>query len=417
MKPHLAFLYILVLIWGEGLNAQLWEVSPNSAFSTIQSAIAVAGRGDTVLVRAGEYPEVPVIVDKPLTLIADGEVIIDAAKQKREIFLIKSDSVEVNGFTLRAVGVSYRTELSAVKVIESGFARIFNNTIEDCFFAIYLQDAHHSIVKGNQIFGAAEDESKAGNAIHLWKCNHIIVKNNHSEGHRDGIYFEFVDKSLIEGNTSQHNLRYGLHFMFSNDDEYIRNTFIDNGTGVAVMFSRRIEMRQNIFRDNWGESTYGLLLKEISDGVIVDNLFYHNTTGLLGEGANRLSIERNTFKKNGIALDIKGNCLDNTFSENDFLSNTFEVVTNSRYNTNIYEKNYWGQYRGYDLDRDGFGDEPYRPVNIFGKITNEIPSATILLYSFFVDLLTMSERVLPTVIPKELVDALPKMKPYYYDYN
>jgi nitrous oxidase accessory protein len=186
---------------------------------------------------------------------------------------------------------------------------------------------------------------------------------------------------------------------------------------VAVMFSKNIVMKHNAFRDNWGQSTYGLLLKEISDGVISDNYFYHNTTGLLGEGANRLIVERNTFRQNGIAMDIKGNCLDNEFRENDYLSNTFEVVTNSRRNNNVYDKNYWGQYRGYDLDRDGYGDEPYRPVNIFGKITNEIPSATILLHSFFVDILNLSEKVLPTIIPKELVDSAPKMKPHHYDHN
>src|SRR6056297_3558714 len=418
MKLHLAVFYILALSWGgKGINAQTLEVSGQSPFKTLQMAISAANSGDTIRVKAGNYPQVPILIEKPLTLIADGKVIIDAANQKREIFLVKADSVEINGFTLRGVGVSYRTELSAIKVIESGFARINNNLIQDCFFAIYLQDAHHCIVQNNNILGAAVDESKAGNAIHLWKCNHIIVKDNYAEGHRDGIYFEFVDNSIIERNTSQNNLRYGLHFMFSNDDEYVYNEFNHNGTGVAVMFSRRIEMRKNVFRNNWGESTYGLLLKEISDGLIADNLFYHNTTGLLGEGANRLSIERNTFRKNGVALDIKGNCLDNVFSKNNFLSNTFEVVTNSRYNNNTYEKNFWGQFQGYDLDRDGFGDEPYRPVNIFGKITNEIPSATILLYSFFVDLLTLSERVLPTVIPKELVDPLPKMKPYPYDYN
>jgi len=51
--------------------------------------------------------------------------------------------------------------------------------------------------------------------------------------------------------------------MFSNDDVYEDNTFENNGAGVAVMFSKRISMYNNIFKENWGTASYGLLLKEI----------------------------------------------------------------------------------------------------------------------------------------------------------
>ena len=75
------------------------------------------------------------------------------------------------------------------------------------------------------------------------------ITGNRITGHRDGIYFEFVTHSLIRDNYSFQNVRYGLHFMFSNNDRYEGNTFRDNGAGVAVMYSNHIDMhRQHICR-------------------------------------------------------------------------------------------------------------------------------------------------------------------------
>ena len=176
-------------------------------------------------------------------------------------------------------------------------------------------------------------------------------------------------------------------------------------------------MKQNLFSDNWGGASYGLLLKEISDGDIIDNRFYRNTVGIMAEGANRLRVENNDFILNGTALDIKGNTLDSKIERNNFIANTFEVITNSRYNTNTYKNNYWSNYNGYDLNRDGTGDVAYRPVNVYAKVTKEIPAATIMLHSFIIQLLDVTERLFPTVIPAELVDHEPKMTPWKDDKN
>jgi len=203
--------------------------------------------------------------------------------------------------------------------------------------------------------------------------------------------------------------------MFSNYDHYRLNEFTENGAGVAVMFSNNIIMERNLFQNNWGGASYGLLLKEISDGEISSNTFDQNTIGILAEGLNRFRITRNTFSSNGTAIDIKGNCLGNKIQNNNFLSNTFDVVTNSRQSNNEFDNNYWSSYRGYDLDRDGIGDVPYRPVNLFSIITEVIPSAAIMMHSLIANLFNLSERIFPTLIPEELMDERPRMKPFVYD--
>src|SRR5690606_10390820 len=124
-----------------------------------------------------------------------------------------------------------------------------------------------------------------GNGIHLWKCHHITVDGNTIEGHRDGIYFEFVTNSLIVNNHSEGNIRYGLHFMFSHDDEYRNNAFVNNGAGVSVMYTKGVRMIDNTFSRNWGASSYGLLLKDIRDSFVTGNKFIENSTAIFMEGS------------------------------------------------------------------------------------------------------------------------------------
>ena len=60
--------------------------------------------------------------------------------------------------------------------------------------------------------------------------------------------------------------------MFSDRCKYLHNRFKQNGAGVAVMYTENVQMTDNVFEDNWGGSSYGLLLKDISDSRIASNM-------------------------------------------------------------------------------------------------------------------------------------------------
>lgn len=406
---------MLILLWPLDLPAKTIVVSKQGSVQSLGKALKMVENGDRIEVKKGTYQEKSLQINHSITLFTNENAKIDAEGAAEDIFIVRVDGVHIFGFHLVNVGVSFLQEASAIRLVHCKNARIENNKIDACFFGIYVEQSSHANILHNEIKGAFKDEASAGNAIHAWKGDKLIIKENFTTGHRDGIYFEFVNNSQIENNTSEYNLRYGLHFMFSNDDRYENNLFQDNGAGVAVMFSKNIVMKNNRFVHNWGGAAYGLLLKEISDGSIVRNQFSENTVGILAEGANRLKITQNSFKLNGTAMDIKGNCLDNKIIKNNFIANTFEVVTNSKQNANFFSENYWGNYSGYDLNRDGFGDIAYRPVNLFAKVTHEVPSATFLLHSPFVRLMEIGEKIFPQYIPKALADERPKIKPYIYD--
>lgn len=403
------FIFLCLLVTSVSRAATL-KVCSQCSYQTITGAIENAMAGDTILVKKGIYKEGNIEIRKPLTLIGQGFPIVDGENDS-EIFTVYSDNVAIVGFQIQNVGTSYTVDRAGINVVKSDHVVIKNNKLINTFFGIYLQKSEYNVIENNQITGEAVAEMSSGNAIHLWHCKNINVENNTVKKHRDGIYLEFVDSSRIVNNISEGNVRYGLHFMFSNHDDYIDNTFRDNGAGVAVMFSRYIIMDNNLFDHNWGTTSYGLLLKEIYDGEIINNTFTKNTTAIYGESATRMKIHNNTFEQNGWGLRLLGSCMDNTIKGNNFHSNTFDVATNSSRNYNEYSGNYWDEYTGYDLDRDGVGDVPYHPVKLFSYIVTKSESSIILLRSLFIDIVNFAEKVTPVFTPATLVDNKPQMKP------
>ncbi len=337
-------------------------VSKEGVVKTITEAIHIANDYDTILIKSGEYAEGNIIVNKKLTIIGEDFPIING-KDSGEVFTINSDDVSISGFIIKNSGISYLEENAGIRLNEVRNCSIANNKFINNFFAIYLAKSADCIIKNNFIKGEKKREANSGNGIHLWYCRNITIENNEIYDHRDGIYFEFVRKGKINSNHSENNLRYGLHFMFSDSCEYSNNTFINNGAGVAVMYTKNVLMTENKFEHNWGPASYGILLKDISDSKIEKNIFDENSIGLYMEGCSRVSIERNYFTKNGWALKLMANSMENYFYDNNFVANSFDISTNSRQNFNTFEKNYWAEYDGYDLNKDGFGDVPFPTCN------------------------------------------------------
>ena len=199
--------------------------------------------------------------------------------------------------------------------------------------------------------------------------------------------------------------------MFSNDDTYLGNSFRNNGAGVAVMYSRKVRMQGNYFVQNWGPSSYGLLLKEISDSYINHNMFLKNTVAIHLEGTSRMEVSRNVFKENGWALKVQASCENNTFHHNNFFGNSFDVATNGSISLNEFASNYWDKYEGYDINKDGIGDVPYHPVSMYSMIVEQNPYALMLFRSFTVQLLDKAEKAIPSLTPESLLDSTPLLKP------
>ena len=384
-------------------------VGPGETVTTIAEALEQARDGDRIRILPGTYREHSLVVDRSVTIQGEGLPVLDAGG-RNTILAVHADDVEIRGLVLRGVEMSQVRDNSAILVEESRNCLIRDNRLEDNHFGIYLARANGCRVVDNRLRAAASREAVAGNGIHIWDVRDVTVEGNVITGHRDGIYLEFADGAVIRNNESRGNIRYGLHFMFSDDSVYEGNTFARNGAGVAVMYSTNVLMLGNTFRDNWGSGAYGLLIKDVRDSRIEDNTFRGNTTAIFSEGADRLVFQGNRVVRNGWAVKILASSQDNLFTGNDFIENSFDVTTNSRRNYNTFRGNYWSHYDGYDLTGDGIGDVPYRPVRLFSLVVENSPAALVLLRSFFVELLELAERVLPVLTPETLVDDEPRMR-------
>ncbi|MDR8393180.1 nitrous oxide reductase family maturation protein NosD [Aliifodinibius sp. S!AR15-10] len=404
----LNLLFLLVL--GAGLSeARQIEVSPNGEIQALTEAIARADSGDTIILQEGRYLEANVKIDKPLTIEGRGTAVIDG-EGKGFVLIVHASNVTLRNIEVHHAGTSFIEDYAGILVEDVSNCLIENVKLVDNFFGIYLSKTSDSIIRNNTLIASGERETQSGNGIHLWYSKNVKIEGNRVTGHRDGIYFEFVEDISISGNTSENNLRYGLHFMFSDRCVYKENVFRDNGAGVAVMYTDEVEIVDNLFQRNWGSAAYGLLLKEISESRVEGNRFEENSIGIYMESSGRNTVRNNDFQQNGWAIKLMANSMDNVFEKNNFIENTFDVATNSRQNFNEFNNNYWSHYEGYDLDRDGIGDVPYRPVRLFSILVEKQPTALLLMRSMLIKVLDAAERFMPVLTPETLVDSSPKMR-------
>lgn len=406
------YLYILLISFFAffSADAKVIRVGKSRSIQSIQTAVDIAQNGDTILVDRGIYKEKNIIIQKSITLKGLDYPILDGEK-KYAIISIKAGNASVEGFKLQHTGRSEISDLGAIMIYGSDKVSVLNNILEDTNFGIYVQNSKKCTIKDNTITAYGKDEVQSGNGIHCWRSDSLTIIENKIKGHRDGLYFEFVKNSLIWRNVSTSNVRYGIHFMFSNHNTYVSNIFERNEAGVAVMYSNNIHMYNNHFLNNWGDAAYGILLKDITDSDISGNHFTENTVGLHMEGCSRIKLYKNIFNNNGWAVKIQASCDNNDFNRNNFMGNTFDIGTNGSLVLNSFTGNYWDKYEGYDLFRDNTGDVPYHPVSMYSMIIDSNPAALMLFRSLIVSLLDKVEKMLPGVTPENLRDTEPVMRP------
>lgn len=386
------------------------RVSPDGPHTSLSAALAAAEPHDTILVAAGSYSEGMITVERPVTILGEPGAVLDGLGASGLLDIV-ADSVTIQGLTFRNTGSTFSDDRAALKVEKARFCTIRGNRFEDTFFGIYLANSGDCLVESNTLQAYGERETASGNGIHLWYSTRIQIRDNHIMGHRDGIYFEFVEDSEVVGNLSEGNLRYGLHFMFSDDCAYMQNRFALNGAGVAVMYTQGIVMEDNDFDENRGSASFGLLMKDITDSRLEGNRFRRNTVGIHAEGVSRVTVRRNDFVENGWAIKLMANSEASHFEENNFMGNTFDLATNSRRAYSGFNGNYWDRYEGYDLDRDGVGDVAFRPVRLFSLLVEQNEPALVLQRSFLVTLLDLAESVIPLLTPTNLEDTEPSLTP------
>ena len=122
----------------------------------------------------------------------------------------------------------------------------------------------------------------------------------------------------MRGNVAR-DLRYGLHYMFSDDNLFEDNIFENGAAGTAIMYSQRIVFRRNRFLRNRGFASVGLLFQSCDDVLAEDNLIADNARGIFLEGSRRDVFRRNVVAGSDVAIVLYDSAGGHRFEGNSFV--------------------------------------------------------------------------------------------------
>ncbi len=384
----------------------------------IHAMIERAEPGDTIRVPGAVYIG-NLVISKPVTLDGSDGVVIDA-RGEGSVIEVRARGVTVRSLTVRASGSSVTGEPAGIRVSAPN-ATIEHNTIEDALFGIDLRQSSDSIVRSNRIACKDMEPGRRGDGIRLWWSHNCVIEDNTVRGSRDMVFW-YSENLRVSRNTVSDS-RYGLHFMYSHDTVLEGNDLHSNSVGVYLMYSNRITLRDNRMRNNRGASGYGIGLKDCDDIVITNNALLANRVGVYLDNSPSSVDSTGVFESNMIAFNEIGllatpNTHDNVFTNNAFIENEEPAATHGRGRLMLNEfsrdgsGNYWSDYAGFDLDRDGVGDVVYEPRSLFGAMLAREPNLRLFVHSPAQQAIEFTARALPELRPEStLIDPAPLASP------
>ncbi|MFN4218309.1 MAG: nitrous oxide reductase family maturation protein NosD [Candidatus Bipolaricaulia bacterium] len=379
----------------------------------LQDLIASAPPGATLRVPQGVYAG-SIIIDKPLAVISEG-AILDGQGQGTLVHIIAPD-VTLKGFVLRNSGRSLAHEDSAI-LVEAPRAHIEENTLSHVLFGIYLKNAPGSVIRRNTITGLSVPEAERGDAIRLWYSSDVTVEENQTHNARDVIVW--YSRTVLLRKNHFAGGRYGIHLMYAKEIQIEENTLLKNFVGVYAMYSQGLTIQKNLFMGHRGPSGYGVGLKDTDDALIAENVIADNSVGVFLDNSpssvkTPVLFRKNLFAYNETAVMMLPSVRGDVFSENSFIEN-FEhvgIAGGGQPEGNLWAKNFWGDYLGYDADGDGVGDLAYKSERLFEHLIDRYPQLRLFLYSPAIQALEFAARAVPLFQPQpKLTDPQPLMAP------
>lgn len=404
---------IAIVVGASAVEARTQRVPAREGAAT--AALQRAAAGDTILLEAGTHRG-SLVVDRAVVLRGDPGAIVDAGGRGTVITVTASDAV-VEDLTLIRSGSDVMKVDAAVRVALADRVRLQRLTVSDVLYGINAERTTRLEIRDCRMRGrvAPLDESGEGNGLHFWYSTGARIAGNRIERFLDAIYLSFAHHLDVRDNRLENNGRYGLHTMYCQENRLERNVFTSNVAGCALMFSNRLVVHRNEFVRNRGSRTYGLLLRDCSDGEFTDNRLAENTIAVFMDGSNRNRFHANLVENNGWGLFVFASSANNEFSGNQFVQNDYPVALDMRRTSNRFDDgrtgNYWSESAAWDLDGDGIGDAPHGPVTAFAFVSKQYPDLTVLAKSPGVAALGVAERAFPAMRPSEAVDRFPLVRP------
>jgi nitrous oxidase accessory protein len=283
-------------------------------YSTIQEAVNNANVGDTVFVRNGTYYE-NVVINKSLTLVGESKDAIIWQNYTYVTLEISEDNVTVEGFTI------------------FNYFEVYESPPMPC--CMFLNSSSDCQIRDNE-FGF--DYPSYGLAI------------KGGSGNR------------IEKNTAQNGI-----FVYGGSENRIEENVVDD-VGIYVYGSTLNVIIKNTVYSQY----YPLELTNSNYNYILYNCLYpisYMQVCVSMRNSNNNTIEGNTMVGGGAEMisrmELWASCNNSIFHNNFDGDRGVEMLVNEDSERNVWNDgypsggNYWTDYNGTDLDKDGIGDTPY----------------------------------------------------------
>lgn len=377
--------------------------------SPLQARIDAAPPGATLEVEAGTY-EGDLFIDRRLRLVGRGRPTL-VGSGEGSVVRVRAPDVTIEGFDVDGRGGGDLGRDSSGVHVAAARVTVRDCRIRQSLFGVYLRDARDAVVEKCFIRGIpGRAPGEKGSGIHVWATEGFRFTENEVVDARDGFYIQSSSKGRIVGNVAR-DLRYGLHYMYADDNVFEDNLFENNAAGAVVMYSHGIEFRRNRFLRNRGFASVGLLLQSCDDVVAEDNLIADNARGVFLEGSHRNLFLRNVIAQSDTAIVLYASSAGIRFEGNSFLGNLTPLTLVGKRPDATFVGNYWSEHDAPDLDGDGLSDVPYRLTSVFDHFRSNLTAADLFSQGFAADALGVAERAFPVLQPVAVVDAAPLSRP------
>ena len=405
-------------MWALALAALLLAVPASAATIDVEpggdalaQAIASAAPGDVLRLKSGVHLG-PVVVDKPLTLEGEAGAVIDGRGQDSTIKVTAPDTT-IRRLEVRNSGLNLEAHHSGIFLDKTATGAVVeNNRLEDNLIGIYVWGAKESAVRRNTVIGRKDLRvNQRGNGVQVWNAPGAKVIDNDISFGRDGIFTTSSRKNVFSGNRFS-DVRFAVHYMYTNDSEVSRNASYGNDVGYALMYSQRLLVRDNLSED---DRHHGLMLNHTDSSVVERNVVRRN-----GEkcvfiyNANKNRVADNWFEGCVIGVHFTAGSERNRITGNAFVQNQTQVKYVGTRDIDWSEGgrgNYWSDNPAFDLNGDGFADAVYRPNDLVDRVVWSVPLAKLLLNSPAVQVVRWAQSQFPAITPGGVVDSAPLMRP------
>ncbi|MGQ4274045.1 nitrous oxide reductase family maturation protein NosD [Terrihabitans sp. B22-R8] len=416
----------------------------------LQHAIDNATEDDVLVLQTGEHRGPLRIARRIIVEGEPGAIVVGSGTGS--VIRVSAPEAVVRGLTIRGSGKDLEKMDAGVFVEKTATgALVESNRIEGNLYGIYLHGAQDSIARGNEIIGLREGRlNEAGNGISVWNATGAKVLNNSVRYGRDGIYTITSKRNVFSGNRFR-DVRFAIHYMYTNDSEISDNVSTNNAVAYAIMFSHRLKITGNI---SDGDRDHGFLFNYANQSQITGNMVLGRlqpaerweTAGTRGGddkehsvpdsdvadidpgtdarpgpgkcvfiyNANQNRFRDNWFEGCEIGIHFTAGSERNEMVGNAFIRNRNQVKYVSTRHLDWSKDgrgNYWSDNPAFDLNGDGLGDSPYRPNDLVDKVLWTAPQAKVLMNSPAVQVLRWAQAQFPALLPGGVVDSKPLMAP------